>query len=126
MKMTANSAIHLDISHQIPGYHRSVPYSAVNFCMLSFMPNLQLNNVSLSQGVVAASGNRNRTSGGLNNVGSNGNVWSAGSNSATNAYNLNFNSGSVNPVNNNNRSNGFSVRSVSAFADIFRESHHVV
>ena len=126
MKMTANSAIHLDISHQIPGYHRSVSHSAVNFYMLSFMPNLQLNNVSLSQGVVAASGNRNRTSGGLNNVGSNGNVWSAGSNSAANAYNLNFNSGSVNPVNNNNRSNGFSLRPVSAFADIFREFHHVV
>ena len=57
-----------------------------------------------------ASGYRNRTSGGLNNVGSNGNFWSFAPNSQTNARNLNFNSGNVNPLNNNNRTNGFSVR----------------
>ena len=57
-----------------------------------------------------ASGYRNRTSGGLNNVGSNGNFWSFAPYSQTNARNLNFNSGNVNPLNNNNRANGFSVR----------------
>ena len=57
-----------------------------------------------------ASGYRDRTSGGLNNVGSNGNYWSFAPNSQANARNLNFNSGNVNPLNNNNRANGFSVR----------------
>ena len=57
-----------------------------------------------------ASGNRNGT--GLNNRGSNGNYWSASLNSSANGYNLNFNSGGVNPANNNNRFNGFSVRAV--------------
>ena len=61
----------------------------------------------------AASGGRGRKSGGLSNVGSYGFVWSAGSGSAASAYYLYFSSGSVYPVNNNNRSNGFSVRSVS-------------
>ena len=58
----------------------------------------------------ACSGNGNGT--GWNNVGSNGNYWSASINSAANARNLNFNSGGVNPQNNNNRFNGFSVRPV--------------
>ena len=57
-----------------------------------------------------ASGNRNGT--GLNNRGSNGNYWSSSLNSQTNGYNLNFNSSGVNPANNNNRFNGFSVRAV--------------
>ena len=57
-----------------------------------------------------AAGNGNGTS--LNNRGSNGNYWSGSWNSADNAYNLNFNSSSVNPQNNNNRYNGFSVRAV--------------
>jgi hypothetical protein len=57
-----------------------------------------------------ASGNRNGTS--LNNRGSNGNYWSSSLNSSTNGYNLNFNSTGVNPANNNNRFNGFSVRAV--------------
>lgn len=47
-----------------------------------------------------------------NNRGSNGNYWSSSFNSARNARNLNFNSGGVNPQNNNNRYNGFAVRSV--------------
>ena len=55
-----------------------------------------------------AAGNRNGTS--VNNVGSNGNYWSSTYNNSNNAYNLNFNSGNVNPQNNNNRNNGFSVR----------------
>ena len=57
-----------------------------------------------------ASGYRANDSGGLTNVGSNGNYWSFAPNSQTNARNLNFNSGNINPLNNNNRSNGFSVR----------------
>ena len=62
-----------------------------------------------------ASGYRNRDSGGLNNVGSNGNYWCAVPNSAANGRYLNFNSGNVNPLNNNNRAYGFSVRAVRAF-----------
>jgi hypothetical protein len=60
--------------------------------------------------IFPASGNRKGT--GLNNRGSNGNYWSASINSQTNGYNLNFNASEVNPANNNNRYNGFSVRAV--------------
>ena len=59
-----------------------------------------------------AAGNFNGTS--YNNGGSNGNYWSSTLNSSTNGRNLNFNSGNVNPQNNNNRYNGFSVRAVRA------------
>ena len=62
-----------------------------------------------------ASGYRNNGSGALTNVGSNGNYWSFAPISQTNARNLNFNSGNINPLNNNNRANGFSVRPVRAF-----------
>ena len=48
----------------------------------------------------------------MNNVGSNGNYWSSSPNSTDNGYYLNFNSGNLNPLNNNNRSNGFSARCV--------------
>ena len=58
----------------------------------------------------ACSGNGNGSS--WNNRGSNGNYWSSSLNSATNGRNLNFNSGGVNPQNNNNRFNGFAVRAV--------------
>lgn len=63
-----------------------------------------------------ASGNRNNASGAFNNVGTNGYYWSSIFSSATNGYNLNFNSTSVNPSNTNNRANGFPVRCVKAFA----------
>ena len=56
------------------------------------------------------SGNGNGSS--WNNRGSNGNYWSRSLNSAVNGRNLNFNSGGVNPQNNNNRFNGFPVRPV--------------
>lgn len=56
------------------------------------------------------SGNGNGTS--WNNRGSNGNYWASTLNSAANGRNLNFNSGGVNPQNNNNRFNGFAVRPV--------------
>ena len=68
----------------------------------------------------SASGNRNRTSGALNNVGSNGNYWVGAPNSQTNARNLNFNSGNVNPLNNNNRANGFAVRPSRVLMKIIR------
>ena len=55
-------------------------------------------------------GNRNRTNGSLNNVGSNGNYWTT-SISGSNSRNLNFNSTNAN-FNSNNRANGFSVRCV--------------
>ncbi len=63
-----------------------------------------------------AAGYRNRESGALTNVGSNGYYWSSSSYAAgnINAGNLNFNSGNVYPLNNNNRANGFSVRCVQA------------
>ena len=61
-------------------------------------------------GFFPASGNRDGSA--LNNRGSNGNYWSSSFNNATNAYNLNFNSGNVNPVNNNNRRNGLTIRPV--------------
>jgi uncharacterized protein (TIGR02145 family) len=53
-------------------------------------------------------GNRNNSNGSLNNVGSNGNVWSS-TVSSTNSRNLNFNSSNAN-MNSNNRANGLSVR----------------
>ena len=57
-----------------------------------------------------ASGYYNVTS--LNNRGTNGNYWSSSFYSATYAYNLYFNSSSVNPQNYYNRRNGFTVRPV--------------
>jgi hypothetical protein len=59
--------------------------------------------------IIPLAGNRNNGDGGLSNQGSIGYYWSSSPNN-TNAYNLNFNSGGVNPANNNNRANGFSVR----------------
>ena len=65
--------------------------------------------------IAGASGYRANGSGGLTNMGGNGNYWSYASNSQANARNLNFNSGGLYPLNNNNRSNGFSVRPSRAF-----------
>ena len=63
-----------------------------------------------------AVGYRNNSSSAVNNVGNNGNYWSAVPNNQNNGRNLNFNSGNVNPLNNNNRANGFSVRCVQELA----------
>lgn len=57
-----------------------------------------------------ASGYRNYSNGGANNVGSYGYCWSAVPNNQNNGRNLNFNSSNVNPLNNNNRAYGFGVR----------------
>ena len=59
-----------------------------------------------------AAGYRNGTS--VNNVGSNGNYWSASYNNSNNAWNVNFNDTNLNTNNNNNRYNGFSVRLVAS------------
>ncbi len=58
--------------------------------------------------LLPVAGNRNNSNGSLNNVGSNGNYWSA-TVDGTNARNLNFNSSNAN-MNSNNRANGNSVR----------------
>ena len=64
-----------------------------------------------------ASGYRNNNSGDLNNVGTNGNYWSATPNDGTNGRNFNFNSSSWN-LNNNNRTMGCPVRAVAAFTSL--------
>lgn len=48
----------------------------------------------------------------FNNLGSNGNYWESDFNDEENGCKLNFNSGNVNPENNNNRYYGYSVRAV--------------
>ena len=57
-----------------------------------------------------ASGYRNNGSGGLTNVGGNGNYWCAIPSSATDGRNLDFYSGDVYPQDANSRAYGFSVR----------------
>ena len=59
-------------------------------------------------GGLPAAGNRNGSN--FNNAGDNGNYWSSTPNDSENANYLNFNSNNVNPQNNNNRYNGYSVR----------------
>ncbi|MBQ3264090.1 hypothetical protein IJH06_03210 [Candidatus Saccharibacteria bacterium] len=54
----------------------------------------------------------NYNASGANNVGSNGYYWSRTANSARNGYNLNLNTSSVSPTNNNNKYNGNAVRCV--------------
>ncbi len=71
----------------------------------------QKNRAINSAVIITPAGNRNRADGSLNNQGSNGNYWSSSPN-GTNAYNLNFNASGVNPANNNDRANCFSVRRV--------------
>ena len=65
---------------------------------------------SLTSLLFIRSGNYNYSSGGINNRSSNGNYWQSRVNSETNARNLNFNSTNLNPQNNNNKGNGFTVR----------------
>jgi hypothetical protein len=81
------------------------------FCPASghIAPLHQKNGAINPEVIIPLAGNRNHSSGSLNNQGGNGNYWSS-SPSGTNAFNLNFNSTGVNPANTNNRANGFSVR----------------
>ena len=82
---------------------------------------------------VAAAGNRNCTTGALANVGTSGYAWSSSPNSSTsvNAGNLGFDASVVNPLNNNNRANGFPVRCVQhlslflSFLTIFEPEQHI-
>ena len=60
----------------------------------------------------AASGYRSHSSGGLCNVSSYGYYWSSAASSQAGAYRLYFNSGGVNPLGNDSRAYGFSVRAV--------------
>jgi uncharacterized protein (TIGR02145 family) len=62
-----------------------------------------------SKNLFPLAGYRNYADGVFNNQSSNGYYWTASPNGSY-GYNLNLNSSQVNPVNNNNRSNGFSVR----------------
>ncbi len=62
--------------------------------------------------LLPAAGYRNYTSGAVTNQGTNGNWWSSTPYNGSNGHNLNFNSNNVNPVNNSNSANGFSVRCV--------------
>jgi hypothetical protein len=48
----------------------------------------------------------------LDSRGSNGYYWSSSYNSATNAFNLLFNSSNVNPADSSNRRRGFTARAV--------------
>ena len=50
--------------------------------------------------------------GSVNNVGGEGNYWSATAASGSNARNLNANAGNLNPQNSNNKGNGLTVRCV--------------
>ena len=60
-----------------------------------------------------SAGYLSHSTGAVTNVAQNGNYWSSSPFAGnTNAGNLNFNSGGVNPLNNNNRANGFTVRCV--------------
>ena len=59
-----------------------------------------------------AAGYRLSGDGGMSNVGSSGNYWSASPYSENTGYGLSFISGSVNPASNNLRAHGFSVRCV--------------
>jgi len=60
-------------------------------------------------------GNRNWNDGTMNNQGTNANYWSTTPNT-TNAYNLNFNASNINPANNNNRGNEFSLRCIKNYS----------
>ena len=73
-------------------------------------------NISESPIYLTRGGNVNMTTGSLRNAGNNGNYWaSTAYQSELYAYNLNFNSANVNPSNNNNRWNGFTVRCLAGF-----------
>ncbi|WP_304583280.1 hypothetical protein [uncultured Alistipes sp.] len=71
-----------------------------------------------------AAGYRNRETGVLAGIGTNGYYWSSSPRSASEIYaaNLDFNASNVNPLGWNNRSNAFSVRCVQASAGPFQSA----
>ena len=68
---------------------------------------------SLEAAFTALPGGYRNNNGTFNNIGNNGNWWSATENNTSNAWNrnLNYNNSNANR-NNNNKNNGFSVRCV--------------
>jgi hypothetical protein len=98
--------------------HSPLGFKAEEFCPAlkdnsagQVAPADQKVSATKSEVIIPLAGYRNRADGSLSSRGSNGNYWSSSSN-GINAYNLNFNSTSVNPANNNNRANGLTVRCV--------------
>jgi uncharacterized protein (TIGR02145 family) len=77
----------------------------------SFGTSCQLSKASTSAS--ALPGGNGNSDGSFNNVGNNGNWWSATQNNASNAYyrNMNYNNANVNR-NNNDKTNFYSVRCV--------------
>jgi hypothetical protein len=73
--------------------------------------NGYVSNLAIAQ--TALPGGYRNNNGTFNNMGNNGNWWSATANNSNNAWNrnLNYNNSDVNR-NNNNKQNGFSVRLV--------------
>ena len=57
-----------------------------------------------------ASGYRDSSNGGVDNLGGSGNYWSAGASNESSATHFYFSSGNVNPLGSSNRAYGFSVR----------------
>ena len=96
-------------------------------CTSQFVPELETERrVSFSGDVQSSdcrslAGNRHRETGALAVVGAEGVVWSSSSYAAGNhnAGNLWFHSGNVNPLNNSNRANAFSVRCVQHLLGLF-------
>ena len=107
--MVKNSATHRQASPAGCPHQTAVPFTR------PYVPKPGATFITAVAASLTAAGNRNNSTGAMNNVGSNGNYWSRTRYDNTNAYNLNFNSSNVNPANNNNRTNGFTIRCVPGF-----------
>ncbi|MFA4907160.1 MAG: FISUMP domain-containing protein [archaeon] len=77
--------------------------------------------IPVSAFISALPGGYRNNNGTYNNIGNNGNWWSATENNSNNAWNrnLNYNNSDVNR-NNNNKQNGFSVRCVGDLLRLIR------
>jgi len=96
----------------------SICKQVVNDSALLQMNSRSVNGYFLCFGALAG-GNRNNN-GNFNNIGNNGNWWSSTENSTTNAWNrnLNYDNDKANR-NNNNKENGFSVRCLKDWKQLF-------
>ncbi|WP_455590656.1 hypothetical protein [Bacteroides sp.] len=85
--------------------------------MIVILPDIH--SQRLCDGWFPASGYRHHGTGVLNSVSSGGWLWSSSpdASGSTNGSNLNFNSTTINPRNNNNRAYGFVVRCVSQYLE---------
>ncbi len=101
----------LTLALTLKGKTKSMPYGF--YAVLPYVSRdiMEKNTLFIQSNVYFVyGGNWNGSS---NNVGSNGNYWSSVVKSSNNAYQLNFNvNGNLNPQNNNNRNNGYSLRCV--------------